>query len=99
MLVLALILPALTFANSTNVTNVYLHSGGHSLSLAKHAAPAALKGLVLYTPVGGKPGSGPQEFMGYNPRATVAPEPGRLLLLSTGLLGLGLFVRRKFARA
>lgn len=68
-----------------------------AIFLAKHTPSSALKGLVLYTPVGGKPGSGPQEFIGYNPRATVVPEPGSLLLLSTGLTGLGLLVRRKLS--
>ena len=70
-----------------------------AIFLAKHTPGSALKGLVLYTPAGGKPGSGPQEFIGYNPRAMATPEPGTLLLLATGLTGIGLAVRRKFARA
>ena len=63
-------------------------------SFANHVFPSE---KWTASPVGGKTGSGPQEFIGFNPKAMVAPEPGRLLLLSTGLMGIGLVVRRKFA--
>ena len=66
-----------------------------SLWLAAHSPSSAFNGLVLYTPVGGKPGWGPQEFIGYNPGCIVTPEPTSLLFLSTGLLGIAAIVRKK----
>ncbi len=66
------------------------------LKLAGVAPNSAYSGLVLYTPVGGKPGVGPQEFIGYN--CNTVPEPGSLMLFGTGILGLAGAVRRKFAK-
>jgi len=62
------------------------------LFLARHSKNAAVKGLVLYTAVGSTPGKGPQEFIGRRVGATT-PEPGALLLLSTGLLVIAGLVR------
>ena len=64
------------------------------LGLAAAAPNGAFKGLKVYTAVGARPGSGPQEFIGYGPVAAV-PEPGTLTLLGTGLLGFAGVVRRK----
>jgi len=36
------------------------------LALAGTASNSAYNGLLLYTPLGAKPGSGPQEFIGYS---------------------------------
>jgi len=69
----------------------------NALLLAQHAKASEFKGLVLYTPVGSSPGRGPQEFIGYRtPMST--PEPGSLLLLSTGLIGIAGTLRRKLLR-
>ena len=65
------------------------------LTLAATASNSAFKGLVLYTPTGGRPGVGPQEFIGYSP----VPEPGTLTMMGTGLISLAGFIRRKLARS
>jgi len=67
------------------------------LSLAQTAPNSAYSGLLLYTPLNAKAGSGPQEFIGMSPTPAV-PEPGSLTLFGTGLVLLALAIRHKFAR-
>jgi hypothetical protein len=71
----------------------------NALSLAQHAPSSEFKGLALYTPVGGSPGHGPQEFIGYRGTAMATPEPGSLMLLSTGLIGIAGMMRRRLRRS
>ena len=88
---------------STNADNSkqFQYLGGAAidaafLAMAQTAPNSAYKGLLLYTPVGAKPGSGPQEFIGYN--CTTVPEPGSLTLLGTGLMLLAGAMKLKFAK-
>jgi len=69
----------------------------NAIFLAKHTPSSALKGLVLYTPVGASPGQGPQEYIGYG-RTLTTPEPGTMMMIGTGLVSIAGLMRRKLSR-
>lgn len=86
------------FTPGTTSNSSVMGLDGSALSLAQHTKSSYFRGLVLYTPVGGSPGHGPQEFIGFRGNLLTAPEPGSMLLLGTGLVGIASILRRKLLR-
>jgi PEP-CTERM motif len=87
------------FVKGVTTDAAVLALDSNALFLAKHAPASEFKGLVLYTAVGSSAGHGPQEFIGYRGTPMATPEPGSLMLLSTGLIGIAGVLRRKLLRA
>jgi hypothetical protein len=83
------------FTKGITQNSASLALDSQALLLARHAPASEFRGLVLYTPEGGSPGHGPQEFIGYRFSAMATPEPGSLMLLATRLMGIAGVARRK----
>jgi hypothetical protein len=83
------------FTHNVTASSAVLALDQSALLQAASAPASEFKGLALYTPVGGSPGHGPQEFIGFRSSVLAAPEPGSMMLISTGLLGIAGLLRRK----
>ncbi|MGB8012432.1 MAG: PEP-CTERM sorting domain-containing protein [Terriglobales bacterium] len=85
------------FTSGITTDSTVLSLDQTEIALAKHTPASYFKGLVLYTPVGASPGHGPQEYIGYG-KTLATPEPGTMMMLGTGLVGIAGLVRRKLVR-
>jgi len=85
------------FTSGVTTDSTVLALDQKEIALAKHTPASYFKGLVLYTPVGATPGHGPQEYIGYG-TAMSTPEPGTMMMLGTGLIGIAGMMRRKLLR-
>jgi PEP-CTERM motif len=83
------------FTHNVTTNSAVLALDHSALTQAASAPASEFKGLALFTPVGGSPGHGPQEFIGFRSSVMSAPEPGSMMLISTGLLGIAGLLRRK----
>ena len=97
-LVIALFFSTLASANSTTVNMTSLYTGTN-VSGGYHTYPYyfSINGEKATPMIKHAPASGPrpQEFIGYRGTPLATPEPGSLMLLSTGLIGIAGLVRRK----
>ena len=87
------------FSSTARGNSFYSTSGASGLAssylnmamtdIANNTLPAYLANMVVYTPVGGVSGTGPQEFIG------VVPEPGTLALFGSALALFGGILRKR----
>jgi hypothetical protein len=89
-----LLSPGANHSSGSNTHPYYSMNGGPATAPATAAPSSQFGRLMLHTPASGGPGHGPQESVGHR-SPLAAPEPGALLLLSTGLMGMAGLIRRK----
>lgn len=72
-------------------------SAAEALGNGGSLTPMQFSDVVIYTPVD-TGSNGPQELMGYDTPEILVPEPGTLVLVGFGVLGLAGVLRRKLIR-
>lgn len=87
------------FSANARGNSFYTSSGASSIAssylslaitdIANNTLPTYLANMVVYTPLGGVSGTGPQEFIG------VVPEPGTLALFGSALALFGGMLRKR----